>query len=283
MKKIIALFLLLLLSFSVFTGCIKKAPSDAMKITQLYINGFFEFYESGNEYTEQGLQIQADYAYGWAAASISSMRYCVDCLLYLGGEGKTLDDVVDGRRADWDDIAALNYASPYPWFFEGLVYHAQDKKDAAVTCYEKAIVYPSFDAENSEALMALAAMKVYELKAVKAQLTEMEDQIFAVYKPELNNNPRELLSFSDQYLRAKARETLESDPAGFKAALRYYEAALAVNPFEGDNFAGCALMCLYLDDIDRLFFYVNEGLFVDPENEGLNQLASMLNEEASLS
>lgn len=40
---------------------------------------------------------------------------------------------------------------------------------------------------------------------------------------------------------------------------------------------GCALMHLYLKEMDEAFFYVNEGLFVDPKHEGLNKMADILN------
>jgi hypothetical protein len=73
-------------------GC-GSGASDITKIPDAYIEGFSKFCERGDEYNEQGLSLQADYAYGWAAASVSSMRYCVDCLLYLKGEGGSLKDV----------------------------------------------------------------------------------------------------------------------------------------------------------------------------------------------
>jgi tetratricopeptide (TPR) repeat protein len=279
MKKTIVLLMLLPLCLGALAGCGNRAHTDEMKIADAFISGFSGLYELGGEYTQQGLQLQAAYAYGWAAASVSSMRYCTDCLLYLKGEGKTLEEVAGGRMSDWDEIAAMNYASPYPWFFEGLVYHAENKRDAAEACYEKALVNPAFNSEYSQSLMVLAALNVRELKTVKNKLTRLEDQIYAVFTPESGDAARELLCFDDEYLRARARETLETDK-NYNEALRFYQAALAVNPYEGDNFAGCALMCLYLDDADRLFFYVNEGLYVDPGHEGLNQLAGLLNGEA---
>ena len=39
-------------------------------------------------------------------------------------------------------------------------------------------------------------------------------------------------------------------------------------------------MHMYLGDIEQTFFYVNEGMFVDPEHEGLNKIAELLNQEA---
>lgn len=263
---------------AVLMGC-GGGTSDTTKIADAYINGFTKFYEQGQDYTELGLQIQAEYTYGWAAASVCAMRYCVDYLLYIKGEGPSLEDVVDGRICDWDEIAALNYASPYPWYFEGLVYNTQNKNDAAQQCYEKALMNPAFSAEHDEALSVLCVMSVGELKSVKGRLTELEDKILAVYKPEQTSYPRGELGFSDEYLRVLARESLAANPSNYRGALRHYEAALKVNPFEGDNFVGCALMHLYLGETDEAFFYVNEGLFVDPEHEGLNKIAVILNGE----
>ena len=278
LKHMIGDVLCLALAFSL-AGCGSEA-SDITKIPDAYIDGFSKFCERGDEYNEQGLSFQADYAYGWAAASVSSMRYCVDCLLYLKGEGSSLEDVTGGRISDWDDIAEFNYASPYPWYFEGLVYNTQDKNDAAQACYEKALLNPAFSVGHDEALSVLHVMSVKELKSVKRRLTELEDKIFACWEPKSVNYPRQALAFSDLYLRALARECLSSEPADYKGALRHYEAALRVNPFEGDNFVGCALTQLYLGNTEKTFFYVNEGLFVDPEHEGLLKLAGILNGEA---
>lgn len=257
------------------TGCGKA--TDTAKITDAYISGFSKFYEQGNDYTEQGLQLQADYAYGWAAASVSAMRYCIDCLLSMKSEGQTPNEPLDGRISDWDKIASLNYASPYPWYFQGLVFNAQDKKDEAQACYEKALLNPAFSAEHDEALSVMLTMSVKELKDVREKLVALEDKIHAVYEPNQTAYPRETLGFDDVYLRTLAKEHLEANPTDYRGALRHYEAALKVNPYEGDNFVGCALMHLYLEEMDKAFFDVNEGLFVDPEHEGLNEMADILN------
>ena len=258
------------------TGCSGKGP-DTAKITDAYIDGFTRFYEQGNEYTDLGLQLQADYAYGWAASSVSAMRYCIDCLLSMKSEGQTPNEPLDGRISDWDKIASLNYASPYPWYFQGLVFNAQDKNDEAQACYEKALLNSAFSAEHDEALSVLLAMSAEDLEMVREKLVALEDKIHAVYEPNQTAYPRETLGFDDVYLRALAKECLEANPADYRGALRHYEAALKVNPYEGDNFVGCALMHLYLEELDKAFFYVNEGLFVDPEHEGLNEMADILN------
>lgn len=273
------LIILVLCTAVVFTSC-SSGEADAVKIVDAYIDGFTKLYEQGNEYTDLGLQLQADYAYSWAAASTSAMRYCVDCLLHLKGEGQSSEKLVASRLSEWDKIASMNYVSPYPWYFEGLVYNMQKNNDAAQVCYEMALLNPAFSAEHDEALSVLLTMSVKDLEAIRAKLSKLEDKIFTVYEPKQTTYPREELGFSDTYLRARARECLVANPDDYRGALRHYEEALRVNPFEGDNFAGCALMHLYLNETDNAFFYVNEGLFVDPEHEGLNKMADILNGEA---
>lgn len=172
---------------------------------------------------------------------------------------------------DWDEIASMSYASPYPWYFEGLIFSSQGKNDEAQACYEKALMNPAFSAEHDEALSVMLAMSVKELKATREKLAALEDKISAVYEWEQTAYSRETLGFDDVYLRTLAKECLEANPTDYRRAFRYYEAALKVNPFEGDNFVGCALMHLYLEEMDEAFFYVNEGLFVDPEHEGLRR------------
>lgn len=269
-----AALLALSLCAAVLTGCGDKAR-EVTKIADAYISGFEKLCEQGGSYAEQGLQIQADYAYGWAAASVCAMGLAVDRLLEMKGEA--VPETKSGRPGDWDAIAEMNYASPYPWYFEGLVYTALEKEDEARACYEKALLNPAFSAGHDEALSTLLVLTAPELKELREKLSALEDALFAVYEPKASGYPREAMGFSDLYLRALARESLQADPANYRGALRHYEAALRVNPFEGDNFVGCALMCLQLEEIERVFFYVNEGLFVDPGHEGLLAMAEVLN------
>lgn len=270
------LMALALCAAALLSGCGGGAVGTT-QITDAYIGGFTKLYEQGNKYTEQGLQIQADYAYGWAAASVSAMRCCAENLISQKSEGRSLEEVSDGRTTDWNEIASMSYASPYPWYFEGLIFISQGKNDEAQACYELALLNPAFSAEHDEALSVMLAMSVKELEAVREKLVALEDKISAVYKWKQTAYPREKLGFDDVYLRTLAKECLEANPTDYRGALRHYEAALKVNPYEGDNFVGCALMHLYLEEMDEAYFYVNEGLFVDPEHAGLNEMTGILN------
>jgi tetratricopeptide (TPR) repeat protein len=277
MKKVIVFLLILALAIPLAACGGGGNEPDAMKAADAYIDGFMKFYKTGSEYTEQGLQIQAGYAYGYAAASISSMRCCVDNLLYIKGGAGSLEEALGDRSGDWDEIASMNYATPYPWFFQGIIHHAKGEKAEAQICYENAAINPAFNRDYDVALMSLGSMTADELKTLKKKLVKLEDEIFAAYTPEAKDYPRYALGYDDSYLRDLAKEALTADATDYAGALRHFEAALAVNPYEGDNFAGCALMCLYLNDTGRMYYYVNEGLDADPAHEGLNTFADTLN------
>ena len=278
MKKAVVVLMIFALIIPLY-AC-GETESDAVIIANAYIDGFMQFHKTGKEYTEQGLRLQADYAYGYAAASVSSMRYCVDNLLFIqyGGD---LEEALDGRPGDWDTIAEMNYASFYPWLFEGIVYHAKGDTDKARVCYENAATNPSFDSEVDTALLSLGVLTENELMALEEKLVQHEHEIYADYTPQATGYPRDAMGFDDGYLRNLARETLNANEADYAGALRHFEAALAVNPYEGDNYAGCALMCLYLNDTDRMYDYVNMGLDIDPDHKGLGAFADTLNKGAA--
>lgn len=47
------------------------------------------------------------------------------------------------------------------------------------------------------------------------------------------------MNYNDEYLRAKAKEALEREPDNYSEAMKYYYAALRINPFEAKNSACC--------------------------------------------
>lgn len=230
MRKLIAAIFIALVMVTAFSGC-KGKQADYIKIIDAYINGFSSMYEQGNEYKELGLQLQADYSYRWAAASTSSMRYCIDCLLYLEGEGDTLEDVVGDRPGNWDEIAAMNFASPYPYFFEGVVYNSKGKNEDAKRCYEKALVNPKFSAENDKSLLILDVLTVSELKSAKKKLMAIEDKIYKVYSPVKSTYPRTHLNYSDKYLRTLAKECLTANSSHGIAAAECF--CITCGPVQG--------------------------------------------------
>ncbi len=277
----IATVLGLLLSASGCTAfhALKKISKEE-NIAYSYIDSMIAIFEKGHEFAEAGLMIAADYPYGTAAASISAMRYGVDCLLEAKGEALPQDD----RLSNWDEIAALGWASPYPYLFEGIVLEAVGDSDAALSCYTKAALNPALS-QDDDNLRYILLLDVPKLEALRTALAEAEDNIFAVYTPMPAAIPRSEHNFSPLYLRDQCRVALEisdtetGEPApDYDMALQYTHGALALEPFNGDNYAVLAAVYLAMEQPSVAIHWLNEGLFIEPENEMLTTLATSIEE-----
>ena len=87
--------------------------------------------------------------------------------------------------------------------------------------------------------------------------------------------PHHYLNFDDDYLTAKAADTLVVLPTAVGAALMLYETAVQANPFNARNFAGASLLSVQNGDSVKAAYYLNEGLLIDPENKGLQTLLNV--------
>jgi tetratricopeptide (TPR) repeat protein len=256
----------------------RKSKNSSEEVEYLHvqmINAMSELKKTGDERKENGIDLLANYYYGVAGASISAFRFAVDCMLYLKGEGESLSEIVGDAYDDWDTIAAINYASPYPDYFEGLIYQIQDDEDKAKECYVNAILNPNFP-EQDISFYYLFDFSIDELYSLKEELTAFEKSIYEVFTPVSDVCERNPYNHNDEYLRAAAQEVLKKNPEDIETAFKYYNTALLVNPFEGKNFAACALISLRLGDLESAIYYVNEGLFIDEECEELGKLAEAL-------
>ena len=52
----------------------------------------------GDKTSEMGLPVNSEYYYSFAGASVSAFRYAVEYILWLKGEGDTLDSFTSGSR-----------------------------------------------------------------------------------------------------------------------------------------------------------------------------------------
>ena len=252
---------------------VPKDASNEELIAYLYIENVKSIFDIGHEYANDGLTLVAGLPYGTAAASISAMRYAVDCLLEIKGAAPA----EDGRLRDWDEIAALGWASPYPYIFESIVIGAKNGAEAAVPYYEKACYNPAVS-EDDAYLIYMVVLDANQLQTLRTTLTEVEDEIFAVYEPMTAAIPRSEYNFSPAYLWEQGREALEQPEADIAAALQYYRAALSLEPSIGDNYAVLAALYLELGDSETAIYWLNEGLFIDPENEALTTLYESMKE-----
>jgi tetratricopeptide (TPR) repeat protein len=243
-----------------------------------------EIKKMGDDYAENDMKLQAQHYYGMAGSSVSAMRLAVDHILDMKGENKYLKDVADAEDTnvtakptykDWESIAAISPASPYPYYFEGLIYHIQGNESKAKEAYQNALINPLFS-ENSAAFYYLSELGIDELSKIRDELAVIESDLYEVFTPKPYGLERHPMNFNDEYLRAKAKDILEKEPNEYTEALRYYTAALRINPFEAKNYACCALISIFNNDVDAAITCVNEGLWVDESNKELNQIAAWL-------
>jgi len=262
----IAVLSVALLVIAPLAGC-GDSRTPAEVVADAFADSLSAVFDQGVEFEADGLVEVAEYMYGTAAAGTSAMRYAVDNLI-AQRDGTALEAVVGDRLGDWDQIAALGYASAYPYLFQGFVADAQGHADEAAALYAKALLNPRL-LEHSEYLKSVTQLDSAALGRVKAKLTALEDKIFAVYAPPGLGIPRDERNFNDAWLRLQAQDKLKQTADDYDGALAFYRAAVAVNPYNGDNYAGCATMYLFKGDAGAALHYINDGLIVDSSNAPL--------------
>ncbi len=226
---IIVLILLIVSAFIIYRNYIGSTSAyTQFKKTMLEIK------KMGDDYAENGMQLQAGYYYGITGSSISAMRLGVEHILDMKGESKYLQDVADAENTDvtmkpaykdWESIAAISPASPYPYYFEGLIFHIQGNEDKAKEAYQNALLNPLFS-KNSAAFYYLSELSIDELTKIRDELYTTEAKIYEDFTPEKYDLVRHPMNYNDEYLRAQAKEILKQEPNNYAKALKYYYAAL---------------------------------------------------------
>jgi tetratricopeptide (TPR) repeat protein len=246
----------------------------ALAVCEALADTFMTAFDNARTLEETGAQFAAYSEYGRALAAVSAMRLCADELLAANGEAAPATE----RLSDWDEIGGLNFAEWSVWMFQGIAFQVKGDADAAKTCFANAAINPEFSAESAEALFQIAVLEVSELKTLSQSLAEREDKIYAVWEPKAILFPRGEYCHDDKYLIANGLEATEAED--FSAALAAFEAAIRVNPANADAFSAAATVYLYMEDVDAAGYYIDEGLFADPNHAGLLKLLDAYNEGA---
>ena len=245
-------------------------PSGSAEMHEQFLTAMDDMCSSGDTLKEKGLSLQAESYYAFAGCSVSSLRYAVENILWLKGEGSDLASfTADSPYAGWDEIASICYASPYPYYFEGLVFHVQAKNDEAKECYTNALYNPAYP-EDGVNFYYLKEMSVDELYKLRDTLRAKETEIYAKYAPTLIEAERDPYFFETSYLRAKSAKAMES--GDYAAASTYAKIAVANDPLDSENFKNAVLCCIASDELKEAGRYLDWGLVIAPEDEGLNSL-----------
>ena len=253
-----------------------ESASDEEKLAYECLGAIAAAYQAGMEFEEAGGYYFADGCYALAASGASAMRYATDCLLEIKG----VPPVEDGRLRDWNAIAAIGWVSQLPWLYEGVVFEARGDTSGAAECYRKAALNTYYIGELED-WKIIRYLDLDELINLKAELEALEDRIYnTTFGPRFINIPRDENNFDVDFLNQKAKQCLNDDEDDIIGALVYFQAALQINPLDGDNYANTALMYIFLEDSSRYNDLIFSGLAADPENVRLKLLLNTL-EEAS--
>ena len=232
-----------------------------------FISVMKEIKERGDKTAELGLPVHSEYYYSFAGASVSALRYAVEYILWLKGEGDTLASFTSGSRyTGWAQIAEINYASPYPSYFEGLLLEIQGKYEEATEPYAWASVMPAFPEEGLD-FYYLKKMSVESLYDLRDTLVAVEDEIYASYSPVLTGAEWDRNMFDVEYLAAKSRDEVQN--ADYEKALWYAKNALKADPFTESVWQNAATCAMYALDLELMGGYVDEGLAIFPQDETL--------------
>jgi tetratricopeptide (TPR) repeat protein len=202
------------------------------------------------------------------------MRVCLDA--HITQNGGTLPAEETVRRSGWEEIGSLNIACPFVYIFESLTYRAQGNDAQADAAWEKAKQNPSVEGFPIADAVDLGEESLEYLLAARGKVTAFEDKLYGVYMPVFSGYARDPKGWDDWYLCSLGTAVLAANDKDYSGALKHFKAALSADPFDGGNFAACALMSLYNENADDLQMYVREGLKIAPEHKGLNDLADKM-------
>ncbi|MBR5031507.1 MAG: hypothetical protein IKX49_02255 [Clostridia bacterium] len=288
-KKIFAVFLAILTVCALLCSCDMAAghgdQSDAGTLSDDPVVGDGTSYSDfmtvmteikgyGDRIAETGLSVQSEYYYSFAGASVSAFRFAVEYILWLKGEGETFESFTSGSRyTGWERIAEINYSSPYPSYFEGLILEVQGMTEECFDPYASAAIMPMFPEEGLD-FYYLKSMSVEKLYGLRDSLRSLEDSIYSAYTPALTGHEWDRLFFDAEYLIALSYQSVQAED--YASALYYAKQALKADPFYATAWHNAVMCALYAEETELAGGYIDEGLALFPEDGQLLEFKQMM-------
>lgn len=267
MKKTRAL-ILIIITMLAFSACGSTAgDTDTVENTSYddFIEAMTQIKGYGDITSAMELPVHSAYYYSMAGAGAGSLRFAVEYILWLKGEGESFDAFTSGSPyTGWDTIAELNYASPYPYYFEGLLLEIQG--ESGDDCYANSVLTPLFPEEGLN-FGYLKNTGVEELYDLRNRLLALEGEIYEVYTPDITGFTRDWKNCDSAYLRSLSEEALGA--GDYAAALETARIALRGDPFDSVNWNNAMACALFAGEWEEMGAYLDEGLTVFPDDENL--------------
>ena len=244
--------------------------NDVPSYIAAYITGLTDMYNQGEELSQAGLFLQANWFYSFSGASAGAMRCYLDALIAVKGGAVPPQDEL--RLYDWEQIGLINQASPYPWMYESFALRAEGKTAEADAAWANAMQNPLVITEFADVASLFDEADVGQLIEARGLIAAFEDTLFEVYLPVEKAYKRDPNGWDANYYYELGKDALRGDEPDYDAALVCFEAALTVDPINSNVYHAMAIVYLYIDDPGLMFYYINEGLRVEPEHKGLKNL-----------
>ncbi|MBQ1846634.1 MAG: hypothetical protein II135_01385 [Clostridia bacterium] len=275
-KKIALLALIVFTLAAALLSCMTAEKPEEMKAEGLSKTEFLEIVSQcekyGKKFDDLLMEETAAYFYGFAGASVSAMRLAVEKILWLRGEGDDFDSLTEGSRyKDWNTIAEICYASPYPYYFEGMIHEMQGESDAARSCYVNAAMMYNYPEKGLD-FYYLKNAPISELYDLRGELCGYEDRIYGEYRPTLYGYERTPYNSSPEYLCADATELL--DAGRYDEAMIPAVYAVRIRPTEPECWICAITAASYANEAYKATKWLEEALRYNPDHEGLKALAS---------
>lgn len=255
---------------------VSDTSSESVTDPKAFLNLYDVCVSQGDRFTNLLMDETAAYFYGMAGTAVSSLRLAVERILWLKGEGESFASLSEGSRyTDWDTIAEICYASPYPYYFEGLIYDVQGETEKATELYSYAAIMTNFPEEGLN-LYSLKDLSIDDLYKLRDELRKKEDSLYAVYTPTIYGYERSVYNGSSEYLFADAMEKLEKEQ--YREAFISARYAVRQNPKSEDNWVVAVIAAISGEEPYLAVTMLDEGLKYFPDSEKLDILLKSIND-----
>lgn len=257
---------------------VSDMSSEPVSDTKALIEFFKTCVGEGDRFTNLLMDETAAYFYGMAGTAVSSLRLAVERILWLKGEGENFASLSEGSRyTDWDTIAEICYASPYPYYFEGLICEIQGETEKASELYQYASIMANFPNEGLN-FYFLRDMSIEDLYKLRDELREAENSLYTEYYPVLYGYERSVYNCMPEYLLADAIEKLEKEQ--YRDAYIAARYAVRGNPKNEDFWMVAVVAAMSTDEPYLAVSFLDEGLKYFPDGKKLDILRKSINDMA---
>ena len=226
--------------------------------------------KNGEYFASLLLDESTDFWFGNAGAALSSLRLCVERVLWLRGEGESFASLTEGSRCtDWDQIADMAWGSPFPLYFEGLIYALQGKDEEAALRFSYACAMDAFP-ESGLNFWYLRDEPIETLYALRDRLREQEELVYSQWEPVPSGLARNYDMGFAQNLQVKILEL--DDAEKYEEALPYCRRLVQMEPFGATGWSVSVILAMEADEPVQAALWLVEGMAYCPEDETLQQL-----------